>query len=132
MVALTGTEAGLRLDLDRFLLDLRGLAAELGAEQPLGIPDLKCARINLWWDCRRTSHFLLKVQNPFPPADISYLRLCLRKNSRTASVGTAADVADFSAGPDITSVFVTPTPMSRMPPLMPLLSLLLRSRLVFW
>ena len=50
MVALTGTEAGLRLDLDRFLLDLRGLAAELGAEQALGIPDLKCARINLWWD----------------------------------------------------------------------------------
>ena len=41
MVALTRAEAGLRLNLDRFLLDLRGLAAELGAEQALGIPNLK-------------------------------------------------------------------------------------------
>ena len=32
------TNAGLRLDLSRLLLDLRGLAAELAAEQSLDIP----------------------------------------------------------------------------------------------
>ena len=41
MVALTLTNAGLCLDLDRLLLDLRGLAAELGVEQSFGIPFLK-------------------------------------------------------------------------------------------
>ena len=45
VVALTLTNAGLCLDLDRLLLDLRGLAAELGVEQSFGIPFLKDTQI---------------------------------------------------------------------------------------